>query len=155
MFGKNGKGEEENVGIEKQDFGQINGFIGKGMSMEGNLSFDGTVTVEGHFKGNVVAGGIFIVGDGGVVDGDIHVDSVIVHGEVKGSINAKTRVELNKPGKVRGDIFTPNLIICEGVLFEGNCNMSGNVSELNSYKEAKDLSPNGGAIESAKVTEEK
>ncbi|MBE9531444.1 MAG: polymer-forming cytoskeletal protein [Proteobacteria bacterium] len=139
MFGKNGKSEDPSASIEKQDFGQVNGFIGKGMSMEGKLSFEGTVTVEGHFTGNVVSGGIFIVGDGGVVDGDINVDSVVVHGEVKGSINAKSRVELNKPGKVRGDIFTPNLIIEEGVLFEGNCNMSGNVSEFNSYKEAKEL----------------
>ena len=141
MFGKNGKSDDPSASIEKQDFGQVNGFIGKGMSMEGKLSFDGTVTVEGHFTGNVVSGGIFIVGDGGVVDGDINVDSVVVHGEVKGSISAKTRVELNKPGKVRGDIFTPNLIIEEGVLFEGKCNMSGNVSELNSYKEAKASSP--------------
>jgi cytoskeletal protein CcmA (bactofilin family) len=141
MFGNNGKNDDPSASIEKQDFGQVNGFIGKGMSMEGKLSFDGTVTVEGHFTGNVVSGGIFIVGDGGVVDGDINVDSVVVHGEVKGSINAKTRVELNKPGKVRGDIFTPNLIIEEGVLFEGNCNMSGNVSEFNSYKEAKGSSP--------------
>jgi cytoskeletal protein CcmA (bactofilin family) len=141
MFGKNGKSDDPSASIEKQDFGQVNGFIGKGMSMEGKLSFDGTVTVEGHFTGNVVSGGIFIVGDGGVVDGDINVDSVVVHGEVKGSINAKTRVELNKPGKVRGDIFTPNLIIEEGVLFEGNCNMSGNVSEFNSYRDAKKLDP--------------
>lgn len=152
MFGKNDKDDDSGSTIEKPDFGQVNGFIGKGMSMEGKLSFDGTVTVEGHFTGNVVSGGIFIVGDGGVVEGDINVDSVIVHGEVKGSINAKTRVELNKPGKVRGDIFTPNLIICEGVLFEGNCNMSGNVSELNSYKEAKEKAPEE-IIENAVIEE--
>ncbi|MEE9543194.1 MAG: polymer-forming cytoskeletal protein [Thermodesulfobacteriota bacterium] len=140
MFGKNDKNEDDddNTFVDKKDFGQINGFIGKGMSVDGKLSFEGTVTVEGHFKGDVSSGGIFIVGEGGLVEGDINVDNVIVHGEVKGSINAKTRAELNKPAKVRGDIFTPNLIICEGVLFEGNCSMSGNVSELKSYKEAKE-----------------
>ena len=143
MFGKNDKNEDNDTANEKKDFGQINGFIGKGMSVEGKLSFEGTVTVEGHFTGDVASGGIFIVGESGVVEGDINVDNVIVHGEVKGSINAKTRVELNKPAKVRGDIFTPNLIICEGVLFEGNCNMSGNVSELKSYKEAKESAPSG------------
>jgi cytoskeletal protein CcmA (bactofilin family) len=152
MFGKNDKTDDDNIVIEKKEFGQVNGFIGKGMSMEGKLSFDGTVTVEGHFTGNVASGGVFIVGDGGVVDGDINVDSVVVHGEVKGSINAKTRVELNKPGKVRGDIFTPNLIIEEGVLFEGNCNMSGNVSEINSYKEAKKKTPEE-EIENAVIEE--
>ncbi len=152
MFGKNENEEKEITIDNKREFGQINGFIGKGMSVEGNLSFEGTVTVEGHFTGNVTSGGVLIVGDGGVVDGDVSVDSVIVHGEVKGTINAKTRVELNKPGKVRGDIMTPNLIICEGVLFEGNCNMSGNVSELNSYKEAKELSPES-PIESAVIEE--
>jgi cytoskeletal protein CcmA (bactofilin family) len=142
MFGKNGKDESEiDTIIEKKDYGQINGFIGKGMHVEGKLSFEGTVTVEGHFTGDVESGGILIIGESGVVDGDISVENVIVHGEVKGSINAKTRAELNKPAKVRGDIFTPNLVICEGVLFEGNCNMSGNVSEFKSYKEAKEGEP--------------
>ncbi len=152
MFGKNENEEKEITIDNKREFGQINGFIGKGMSVEGNLSFEGTVTVEGHFTGNVTSGGVLIVGDGGVVDGDVSVDSVIVHGEVKGTINAKTRVELNKPGKVRGDILSPNLIICEGVLFEGNCNMSGNVSQLNSYKEAKEFSPEG-TLENAVIEE--
>ena len=153
MFGKNESNEEKEITVEnKKEFGQINGFIGKGMSVDGNLSFEGTVTVEGHFTGNVTSGGVLIVGDGGVVDGDVNVDSVIVHGEVKGTINAKTRVELNKPGKVRGDILTPNLIICEGVLFEGNCNMSGNVSQLNSYKEAQESSPES-TVENAVIEE--
>lgn len=152
MFGKNEDSDNEITKEDKREFGQINGFIGKGMSVEGNLGFEGTVTVEGHFTGNVTSGGVLIVGDGGVVEGDVSVDSVIVHGEVKGTINAKTRVELNKPGKVRGDILTPNLIICEGVLFEGNCNMSGNVSELNSYKEAKELSSEN-TIENAVIEE--
>jgi cytoskeletal protein CcmA (bactofilin family) len=149
MFGKNEKNEEENdATIEKKDFGQINGFIGKGMSVDGKLSFEGTVTVEGKFTGDVVSGGILIVGECGLVEGDISVDNVIVHGEVRGSINAKTRAELNKPAKVRGDIFTPNLVICEGVLFEGNCSMSGNVSEFKSYKEAKEGEPDS-SVQSA------
>ena len=155
MFGKNDNKADETP-MEKKDFGQINGFIGKGMSVEGKLSFEGTVTVEGHFTGDVVSGGILIVGESGLVEGDVSVDNVIVHGEVRGTINAKTKAELNKPAKVRGDIFTPNLIICEGVLFEGQCNMGGNVSELKSFKEAKESPqiPPPGGFQSA-GTEEK
>ncbi len=58
-----------------------------------------------------------------MVSAEIEVDSVIISGEVKGNINAKSRVEIHSPGKLRGNVQTPILIIEEGVIFEGNCQM--------------------------------
>ena len=123
MFGKQDKPSE--VKSSSTSTGDMNGFIGKGMKAEGKLSFEGVVRIEGVFKGEVTSAGTLIVGEGGQLEGNITVDTAIISGEVKGLINAKTRVELNAPAKVYGDIKTPNLIICEGVLFEGNCIMSG------------------------------
>jgi cytoskeletal protein CcmA (bactofilin family) len=36
---------------------------------------------------------------------------------------AKTKLEITSHGKLRGNIKTGSLIIAEGVLFEGNCQM--------------------------------
>ncbi len=105
----------------------ITGYIGKGMEVEGKIDFEGAIRIEGLFKGDIHSTGTLIVGDGGMVEANIKVDTVIVTGEVKGLIEAKTRVELNSPGKVYGEIRTPNLIICEGVTFEGVSNMTGSV----------------------------
>lgn len=117
MFGKDKDREE------KKKVGEIAGFIGKGMSVEGTLSFEETVRVDGTFKGEITAGGTLVIGDGGLVEGDVKVASAIISGTMKGSLEASTRVELRSPAKFTGDIKTPTLIIDEGVSFEGNCKM--------------------------------
>ncbi|MEE8575303.1 MAG: polymer-forming cytoskeletal protein [Thermodesulfobacteriota bacterium] len=119
MFGKDVKKPE--VREEKE----IIGFIGKGMTVEGKLGFNDSVRIEGVFKGEINSGGTLIVGESGEIEADIEVDTAIVNGEIKGTLSAKTRVELNAPGKVYGDIRTPTLVISEGVTFEGNCLMTG------------------------------
>ncbi len=113
-----GKGKED-----MKKAGEVIGFIGKGMSLEGRLSFDNTVRIDGHFKGTVSATGALVVGDGAYIEGNIKVGSAIVTGEVKGTLEASNRVELKSPAKMFGDIKTPTLIIGEGVIFEGTCVM--------------------------------
>jgi cytoskeletal protein CcmA (bactofilin family) len=38
-------------------------------------------------------------------------------------LEARKRVEIKSPGRVYGEIRTPNLIIGDGALFEGTCVM--------------------------------
>ncbi len=101
----------------------ITGFIGKGMKVEGKLDFEKTVRIEGSFKGEINSTGTLIIGNGAFVEGDIRVGSTLVTGEVKGTIYASERVELQSPARVTGEIKTPTLIIGEGTTFDGNCIM--------------------------------
>lgn len=117
MFGKDREKDEKKKG------GDIAGFIGKGMRVEGTLTFEETIRIEGGFKGEVSSSGTMVVGEGGSVEGDIRVGAAIISGSVKGTLEAATRVELRSPCKFTGDIRTPTLIIDEGVVFEGNCTM--------------------------------
>lgn len=103
--------------------GDVIGFIGEGMILEGKLTFNDTVKIDGTFNGEIDSKGTLIVGETGYVKGQIKVGSAIVTGEIKGTLEATTRVEIKAPGKMFGDITTPNLIIGEGVIFEGNCIM--------------------------------
>ena len=64
-----------------------------------------------------------IVGEKGRVDADIIADSVVLSGTVNGHITAKAKLEITTNGKLKGDIKTGSLIIAEGVLFEGKCQM--------------------------------
>ncbi|CAG0999695.1 hypothetical protein ARNL5_03990 [Anaerolineae bacterium] len=117
MFGKD-KDKEE-----KKKTGEVAGFIGKGMAIEGKMSFEETVRVDGSFKGEITAAGTLVVGDGGYVEGEIKAANAIITGTVKGNIDAETRVELRSPAKFCGEIKTATLIIDEGVVFEGRCAM--------------------------------
>jgi cytoskeletal protein CcmA (bactofilin family) len=128
MFGK----EKE----DKKKVGEVAGFIGKGMAIEGKMSFEETVRVDGSFKGEISATGTIVVGDGGFIEGEIKAGSAIITGTVKGNLDAAVRVELRSPAKFLGEIKTPTLIIDEGVVFEGTCVMvkkEGNTYETVQY----------------------
>ena len=107
---------------------QMNALLGKGSEFEGKLSFEGSVRIDGHMKGEVRSKDKLVVGDGAKVEAEVDVGSAEISGEVTGNITAKDRVELKKPARVKGDIATPVLVIEEGVTFDGNCSMSGSSS---------------------------
>ncbi|MEL6195765.1 MAG: polymer-forming cytoskeletal protein [Myxococcota bacterium] len=115
--------------------------LGPESTFEGKLAFDGTVRIDGKFKGEVQTDNILVVGQGAKVDATITVGSIIVNGEVNGDINAKQSVEIHAPGKVRGNIATPQLVIAKGVVFEGSCKMEDLQKGASVTLLAKDTNP--------------
>lgn len=107
------------------DAGATSAFLGKGSRVTGKLVFEGTVRIEGQVEGEIAAQDTLIIGESAVVNAQITGSSVIVHGRVTGDVNARKRLEIRAPGKLFGNISTPSLIIHEGVIFEGQCNMGG------------------------------
>ncbi|MDP3286186.1 MAG: polymer-forming cytoskeletal protein [Desulfobacterales bacterium] len=97
--------------------------LGVNTVFEGRLSFHGTVRIEGHFKGDISSDGTLVIGEHGIIEADINSSCVVISGEVHGNINADSSIEILAEGKVYGNIFTPSLIIHEGVIFEGRCRM--------------------------------
>jgi cytoskeletal protein CcmA (bactofilin family) len=107
----------------------VHTILGPESSFEGKLVFDGTVRIDGNFKGQIKTDNVLVVGQSARIEADVDVGSVVVNGEVIGDITAKQLVEIHAPGKVRGNITTPQLMIAKGVIFEGSCKMEGAQSE--------------------------
>jgi len=105
--------------------GDVKAILGKGSEFEGKLRFEGTVRIDGRFKGEVSSSGTLIVGEQANIEGDLEVDTAIISGQVQGNVKAKSRIELHSPAKVAGDVKAPVLVVQEGVTFDGNCQMSG------------------------------
>ena len=110
------------LGKNKAD-GEILSFLGKNTEISGDISFSGSMRVDGAVKGSIQSDASLIVGPSGMVDAEVNVRKVVVNGEFHGVIRAADRVEIHKEGKVFGDIYTPCLIIEAGATFEGSCNM--------------------------------
>ena len=90
---------------------------------EGKLTFEGKVQINGKFRGEIFSEGTLVIGEGAVVDAKIEIDTVIIQGQVNGSIQAKSRIEMHPPAVVKGDIASPGLVISDGALFGGSCSM--------------------------------
>jgi cytoskeletal protein CcmA (bactofilin family) len=102
---------------------EIDGFLGEGTRWQGELRFTGAVRVDGHLEGEVIRGEALIIGERGYVSGEIEVDIVEVGGQVQGNITARKRVELLQPSRVTGTIRAPSVVIWNGAIFNGHCEM--------------------------------
>lgn len=98
---------------------EISGIINKGCYFEGHLSFTGTFRLAGEVKGSIFTNDTLIISEEAVVHADINANIVILSGNVRGNINAKSRVEMKKPGRFEGTVTSPSLIVEEGVIFHG------------------------------------
>ena len=119
----------------------LNALLGRGSEFEGKLTFEGTVRIDGKFTGSIVTGDVLVVGEGAKISAEINCGTIIVHGEVNGNIRAKNSVELHHPGKMRGNIETPSLMIEKGVLFEGQAKMENLNFEKGAVKAVPAVAP--------------
>lgn len=99
-------------------------YIDEGSEIDGKFSFTGSVLVNGRLHGEIVARDNLIIGEKAVLHANIHGEYVQIHGEVTGSVNASTRLELMGNARVHGDVLAPVVIIEEGALLEGQCHMT-------------------------------
>ncbi|HET8622781.1 MAG TPA: polymer-forming cytoskeletal protein [Gemmatimonadales bacterium] len=88
--------------------------IAKDMAIVGDIETEGVVRIEGRIRGTVRAGSQVLVGQGALLEGDLHTREAVVGGEVVGSIHALERVELQATASVTGNIHTPRIAVMEG-----------------------------------------
>ncbi len=108
--------------------GEITTLLGRGAAFEGKLTFDGTVRIDGRFKGEVFSDDVLVIGEGAHVEAEIDIGEIIVQGTIVGNIKAKRSIEIHAPGRVKGDLHTPSLQIDKGVIFEGRSFMENAVT---------------------------
>jgi len=110
--------------LGKKSDGDMVAFLGTGTEFTGKLILKGSIRIEGVFNGEILGEGTLMIGEGARIEGDIAVDRMVIHGEVRGTLNAKERLEICTSGHVRGNITTPVLVIQEGAFFLGECHMA-------------------------------
>ena len=121
--------------------GEITTLLGRGATFEGKLTFDGTVRIDGRFKGEVFSEDTLVIGEGAIVEAEIEIGEVIIQGTVVGNIKATRSIEIHAPGRVKGDLTTPTLQIDKGVVFEGRSFMEAAAGGLKPPASAKPPAP--------------
>ncbi|SHI44857.1 bactofilin family protein [Lutispora thermophila] len=119
---------------------KIDTLIGKNTGIEGTLTAEGTVRIDGKMKGDVTLLGNLIVGEDGSIKGNIKADSVILSGIVEGNVTVENHLHITSTAKLIGDINAKNIVIDEGAIFNGNCRMDLSIAkaEAAATKDTKD-----------------
>ena len=108
----------------KKSHGTLNGFLDQGCSIRGEVVFSDLLRVHGQLAGTVSSEHELLVGEGGVVEGEIVVGRLVVAGTVRGTVRVKERVVVHATGQVFAEIFTPTLVVVEGGVVEGPVHMT-------------------------------
>jgi cytoskeletal protein CcmA (bactofilin family) len=102
---------------------ELTGFFDQGITITGEIEFKNTLRIDGNFYGKVRSTDQLIVGQNGIVEGEIDVGILSVTGTVKGVVRVHNKLEIQKGGRVFADVVTPSLLVLEGGLLQGNCEM--------------------------------
>jgi cytoskeletal protein CcmA (bactofilin family) len=103
--------------------GGATSFIDPASSVEGTIRTERDLRVEGTVTGKVFCDGVLMVAEGATVDAEIEAASIIVAGEMSGTVRCRGRLEIRSTGMVRGDVTTGALVIVEGARYEGQIAM--------------------------------
>jgi len=117
MFRKNN--EQKPLEIKGE---QITTVIGEGYVFTGDLHGTTSIRIEGKIVGNVTVEGGVVLGEKGIIEGDIRTRSAIIYGTVNGNVKA-TQLEIKNTGNIHGDIDTDMLEVEMGAVYNGKLNM--------------------------------
>lgn len=97
--------------------------IGEGSVFEGRCAIGGALRIDGRFVGPALEVDQLYVGPAGKIRSDVTAGVVVVEGVVLGNITAAHRVLLLSTARVIGKVTTPELVLQDGVILDGECSV--------------------------------
>ncbi|MBT2560398.1 polymer-forming cytoskeletal protein [Pedobacter sp. ISL-68] len=101
---------------------EISTIIGLGFTITGELKGKAVIRIDGTVIGNVNVEGGIVLGEKGMIKGDIQTASAIIYGTVNGNVKTQN-LEIKKTGRVNGDIKTEAIEIELGAQYNGKLEM--------------------------------
>ena len=108
--------------------------ITDGTLVKGDITATGDFRLDGTLEGNIQLNGKLVVGDSGVVNGNVLCQNANIIGTVNGNLSVKELLSLHTTARVRGDILINKLSIEPGAVFTGKCRM---LDEVRQQQEAE------------------
>lgn len=105
-----------------KDIEKLKSFLGTESELQGSLTVKGVLRLDGKARGKIQADQVILSATADL-NGEIVAGKIIVEGSVEGSLRASELVEIGSKGRVKGDIYTPRLIVIEGGRFNGRIEM--------------------------------
>lgn len=114
---------KEKYNITRKDFQTI---IGPNTIFNGNIQSAGSICIQGEINGDIATEDDLFIDSFGHFKGNITAKNVHISGKVDGNMISRNTIRMLSTAKVYGDLFTKGLIIEEGAVYEGKCDMKEN-----------------------------
>ncbi|MDH5571454.1 MAG: polymer-forming cytoskeletal protein [Gammaproteobacteria bacterium] len=137
-IGQSHKAEEVTINIDKPVTSNTSketkskplAMIGPSIHFKGELTGEEGLIIDGSIEGTInLKGNSLIVGENGRILADVFANTIKVDGYLKGELHGVEKVHISRNGEVKGNIFSPRVIIEDGAKFKGSIDMTSKVIE--------------------------
>jgi cytoskeletal protein CcmA (bactofilin family) len=101
----------------------IENVLGQSLFIRGDLTAEGAFRIDGTIEGSVESKAAIVVGESGVVRGEVRGTDIVVAGQIQGNVVCSGHLEILAKGKIEGDIDAQSVRIETGGVFRGQSRM--------------------------------
>ncbi|ERM81891.1 hypothetical protein P872_07065 [Rhodonellum psychrophilum GCM71 = DSM 17998] len=124
MFNKSEKIEEKRtIAVEQTDTSNV---ISKETRITGDIQALGNIRIEGSVDGTIYSKGRVVIGEVSVIKGNITSVEAEISGKVEGEVTCTEILFLRRSAIISGNITTQKLVVENGAVFNGKCQMNTN-----------------------------
>jgi cytoskeletal protein CcmA (bactofilin family) len=120
--------------------------IAKETKIIGEIVAQGNIRIEGQVEGTLKSEKKVVIGESAKIVGSITAIEVEISGLIEGTVNCSEALFLKKTAVIKGDMFTKKLVVENGAVFNGKCQMTEMVNvesapqkeEVNNHEQPKE-----------------
>ena len=102
-----------------------NTVIGAGIVLEAAmLKGSGIVRIDGNYTGTIDIEGHLVLGESGILDGEVRADSALFAGAYQGVLHIDDTLHITSTAVLSGRIEAGTLIVDDGAVFKGDCTVT-------------------------------
>lgn len=103
--------------------GCLHNTLAAGTIVVGNITTETDFRIDGNVEGDIVCKGKVVIGELGVVKGNVTAENAEIHGSLDGSISVKEHIAFRSKAVMIGGITAKTFEVEPGANFEGRCSM--------------------------------
>ena len=102
-----------------------------GTSITGDIVSDGDIRVDGKVAGSMKVTGKLVIGEHGLVEGEVECKNAAIAGQLEGTINVAQSLSLSASAKVKGKVQVEKLAVEPGAEINGSMAMGAVMRKVN------------------------
>ncbi len=111
--------------------------IGQGTIIKGDITSSGDFRVDGQLIGSISSDGKIVIGQTGVVEGEVRCKQADISGRIDAKIEVVELTVLKATANFKGQLITDKIAIEVGAQFTGECKMRSADKERTDGNEKK------------------
>ena len=113
------------------EFSKLPNHIGVTTKIKGDITSQEDFRIDGHFEGNLTTTSKIVLGEKGVLDGNIKCGNAEILGKVSGDLVVENLLSIKSSASIDGNVVIGKLAIEPGAVFNATCQMKTGQTQKN------------------------